>query len=258
MKQFTHLITAAALVTIVSGCAQEAGTSSLKMLLGNAAVTKPENPISQAVTPAPTFSDGNTTFTITEAQVNVRNVILDDANGSAQHTVNGPFMLDLLTGNATPNTITFEPPAATYTRIDVRVDQANVEDNLVPAGDAMLGNSIRISGTYATTTPSAQGKFTIMFGLTEDIRFEPTGGIAIDDENSANIVLKMDVTDWLVDPANSTTVDLSACMSTYLDTSTVEDTTDVLIDDNSGKTCSGVQIEKIIKSNMKNLYDFSS
>lgn len=261
-KQHLLLSVVGLSATILAGCAENAGTatSSLSMVVSNGTVAaKPSVAgVTAQATPV-TFSDGTTTFTITEARMNIRDIRFDTSTSDTvvgeTYTIAGPYVMNLLDGTALPADIVFTAPAGNYQRVDIRLDEANIEDALLAQTDELLTNALIIKGTHDYNGVT-DGTFTITVKVTEDIRFEPVNGIVVDTDAGANIVLSYNVTDWLENPdAPGTMIDLSSCIAA-----------DGLMDAqnhialNEGTQCAGIaaSIGNLVKDNMKNKYDFSS
>lgn len=229
--------------------------SSIGMILKNtSASTKPG---SRAVGDL-TFSDGTTTFTITEARLNIRDIVLDTSNttvAGSPYTIDGPYVMNLIDGTAAPANIVFDAPAGEYKRMDVRIDESNIEDGLLTDGDALLGNALIVKGTH-DYNGVADGTFTLTVKVSEDIRFEPTNGIVVATDAGTDITLNLSVSDWLEDPLNAgTKIDLTSCVAAK----NLMDSSDHIAL-NEGTQCEGIteSIGNIIKENMKNKYEFSS
>ena len=116
MKAFTQYTTVILCATLLIGCKnseETAANSSLNMQLANNSTSlKASGAYSAAIAPV-TFNDNTTTFTITEARMHVRDIIFDTSNTDvvgATSTVNGPYVMDLLSGTASPSNVAFDLP----------------------------------------------------------------------------------------------------------------------------------------------------
>lgn len=261
MKAFTQYTTAILCLTLLIGCKESeetAASSSLNMQLANNSTSLKASGAYSAATAPVTFDDNTTTFTITEARMNIRDIRFDTSNtdiAGTTYTVAGPYVMDLLSGTASPNNIVFDLPTGNYQRVDIRLDEANIEDGLLAADDALLGNALIIKGTHNYNSVP-DGTFTLTVKVSEDIRFEPTNGFAVDTTTGANITLTYKVTDWLEVPGNpGTKIDLTSCVAAnnLMDVSNHIALTE-------GTQCAGIQesIGNLIKTNMKNKYDMSN
>ncbi len=249
----------------LTGCFEEAesedvgATSSLAMMVQNKAVTAASSLAGATATPI-TFSDGATTFTITEARMHVRDVRFDtsdsDLASEDTYTITGPYVMNLVDGTAIPSELTFNAPVGNYKRVDIRLDEANEGDGVVTASDELHGNALVIKGTHDYNGGANAGTFTLTVKVSEDIRFAPTNGIIVDTDSGADIVLNYRVTDWLENPLSAgTMIDLTSCVAAL---SLIDAYNHITL--NEGTQCAGIteSIGNLIKENMKKKYDFSS
>ncbi|MDH5545660.1 MAG: hypothetical protein OEZ43_08710 [Gammaproteobacteria bacterium] len=254
------LVTLVACSSIFLACKHDAGTgssSSLKMMLSDSAASAKLQPRTSHTIE---FSDGATTFTITEARMNIRDIRFNTsttAGNAEDYTVpGGPYVMNLIDGTALPQNISFDAPTGNYKRVDIRLDESNIEDGVVTTGDALLGNALVVKGTH-NYNGVTDGTFTLTVKVSEDIRFEPTNGIVVDTDAGANVTLTFNVTDWLEDPdaANAgTKIDLTGCIASA---GLMDSKNHITLDE--GTQCESVSasIGNIIKDNMKNRYDFN-
>lgn len=263
MKQKLFLIVVGLSAMMLAGCADNTGTatSSLSMVVSNGAVVAKPMVVGVSAAPASpvTFSDGTTTFTITEARMNIRDIRFDTINSDTvtgdRYTIAGPYVMNLLDGTALPANISFAAPAGNYQRVDIRLDESNIEDGILADTDELLTNAFIIKGTHDYNGVT-DGTFTLVVKVTEDIRFEPTNGIVIDTDAGADVVLNYNVTDWLEDPAAlGTMIDLTSCIAAN---GLMDAQNHIALDE--ATQCSGISasVGNLIKDNMKNKYDFSS
>ena len=261
MKTITQLSTLAFCSTFLFGCLNNDASSvnsSLNMQLANNTTSLKASGAFSAATAPLTFSDDQTTFTITDARMNIRDIRFDTSNvdgvvGTTQ-TVAGPYVMNLLTGTALPNNIVFDLPTGNYQRVDIRLDESNIEDGLLAPDDALLGKALIVSGTH-DYTGVADGTFTMTIQISEDIRFEPTNGFAVDADTGANVTLTYKVTDWLEDANTGTKINLTACI---FENGLMDNTNHISLTEST--QCTGIteSIGNIIKENMKNKYDMSN
>lgn len=195
--------------------------------------------------------EGGTTFTITEARVNVRHIQFDLPEDSEQDSTNkisldGPFVFDLVNGTQTPTINAFEVEEGIYRRIDVRFDDAEASDALLPAGDELLDNTMLIAGTFDFDGTSGRN-FRFVLKFNEDLRFEEPNGINVVEGETTEFFLSLNVTEWLAG------IDITSCLDGG-DLS-LESNGDLIIEDGSGSDCQ--DLEGTIKSNIKNNYDLN-
>lgn len=201
--------------------------------------------------------EGGTTYALQSAQVHLRHIELDlpagttcaDLEGElagaaclsdAKIRIDGPMVVDLITGATTPDLGKVALPAGTYSRIDFRVDDGDPQEGLIQAGDALDDYSLVVDATFDYEgTP-----VTLLLSLNfdEDIRIERPAGVAL--APADNLAVKFVVDDWLAG------VDIAGCLD---DGELTLDGDTVVIDDLADGACGGV--EDIIKNNMKNSGD---
>lgn len=192
-----------------------------------------------------------TVFTIDEARANVRNIQFDFPDGAADTlaedkiSIDGPFVINLITGISTPSISEFVIEPGLYKRIDVRLDDSKASDGLVDSSDALFENTLVVSGTFDYDNVTGRS-YSIVLKFNEDVRFEEPGGIVIDEDALNDVVINLLVDEWLAG------IDITSCLD---DGDLVLDSEgNILIDDSSGGgNCKG--IEGIIKTNIKNNFD---
>lgn len=194
---------------------------------------------------------GGTTFTITEARTNVRHIQFDLPEGETDSTnqisLEGPFVIDLMTGTSNPEIDAFEVEPGIYKRIDVRLDDAETKDGLVSPNDDLMDNTLVVKGTF-DYDGNASRNFTFILKFNEDVRFEEPGGISIAEGATKDIVINLKVDEWLQN------INITKCLD---DGDVALDSNgDLLINDNNGNgDCNS--FEQTIKTNIKNNYDFN-
>jgi hypothetical protein len=141
----------------------------------------------------------------------------------------GPFVVDLMTGAATPSLEGLHIPAQTYTRVDVRFDDADPRDGLVSDGDPLAEQTLLASG--AMTHGGEDLRFELTLDFSEDARFEQASGpIAVSADAPSEVLLWLDVARWFQ------AVRIGECMS---DGDLVVSNGTVIIDDRGD--CSDVE-----------------
>lgn len=192
---------------------------------------------------------GGTTFIITEARANIRHIQFDLPEGESDSTnqisLDGPYVMDLMTGISSPQISEFDIQPGIYKRIDVRLDDTKAKDGLVAANDDLMDNTLVVKGTF-DYDGNANRNFTFILKFNEDVRFEKPGGISIEDGASKDFILSLRVDEWLSD------IDITDCLDN--ENAVLDGNGDLMIDDNNGNgDCN--DFEKTIKSNIKNKYD---
>lgn len=108
--------------------------------------------------------------------------------------VNGPFIADLVTQEATPSLAGVEITADTYNRVDIRLDEAKSSESLVPSTDPLSQETLVASGTFFDQ--GSETRFTLALKFTEDARFEADQGIVIEETGAQDVFLRLDVARW--------------------------------------------------------------
>ena len=105
--------------------------------------------------------------------------------------VEGPWVIDLMTGEATPPLDLITVPAGTYRRVDVRFEPADAADARVPAD--LSGATLFASGQYGG---AAASEFDLRVAFNEDARFESEGGIELSAGGIDELVMALDLNAW--------------------------------------------------------------
>jgi len=101
----------------------------------------------------------------------------------AKIRIEGPILVDLMTGTSQPSLENLVIPAGIYKRIDVRFEQ-------LKGGDVTLTASGEIAYRQMPTPYDLALKFN------EDARFESPGGITITEDAGEQVLLELDVRRW--------------------------------------------------------------
>lgn len=104
--------------------------------------------------------------------------------------INGPFVVDLISGEATPPLPALQIPPGNYTRVDVRFDEAAPDEGVVDAADPLARRTMLAAGRLEDGTP-----YDLSLAFDEDARFEDPAGLAIPEEVGA-LLLWLDVSAW--------------------------------------------------------------
>lgn len=245
--------------TLISACSDDPtapagdGTATFSMQLSSSTGSILKSTTSSAVADT-IFSVtdlSGTLFTIKEARVSVRHIQFDfpddvtDTLSVDKISIDGPFVINLMTGESTPAIGEFTIQSGLYKRIDVRLDDSKASDGLVDSSDALFENTLVVAGNFDYDNVVGRS-YSIILNFNEDVRFEEPGGILIDENALNDIVLNLLVDEWLQG------IDITTCLD---DGDLILDGDgNLLIDDGAGGgNCS--DIEGIIKSNIKNNYD---
>jgi len=192
-----------------------------------------------------------TVFNITAARTNVRHIQFDfpesNSNSSHQVSLNGPFIVDLITGRTNPAIKTVEVIPGIYKRVDVRLDDTKLEDGLISSEDELLDNTFILKGSFEYDG-RADRKFTIILKFNEDVRFEQPNGITVKENNLTNMILHLKVDEWL------SNIDITECLANG--DIRLDENGDLTISDNTNSgSCE--DFENKLKTNIKNNYDFN-
>lgn len=243
------------LFLILAGC----GDSSTGSHIGNpVSIGFTARSALSGVGEAPKMEDElGTEYSLTQARVNLRDVRLrlpagmtcedvdgstltgascdsgDDVPAEPEIRVDGPFVVDLMTG-AAPGLGAVLVPDLAYTRVDYRVDDADPDDGVVPASDPLSELSLLVDASFESASGPAE--LQLRLSINEDLRVEFPGGIAVG--TGERILIGFDVSRWL------TGTGIGACLGNG-ELSVVDGA--VLVDEESG--CDGV--DEAIKENIK-------
>ncbi len=158
----------------------------------------------------------------------------DDFDGECDEdsdkiVVTGPWLVDLMTGTATPPMDDIRIPAGRYKRVDVRFDDAEPAQAPgleIPA--ELAGATLVADGT--TSTGDAE-RFQLRLKFNEDARFETEDGIDVDETGTQAMLLELDASSWFA------SVNLSDCVE---DGDLAIDDGVLMIDDEDG-SCSDIE-----------------
>ncbi|HEX5748025.1 MAG TPA: hypothetical protein VFZ09_17420 [Archangium sp.] len=169
---------------------------------------------SPAASPAPTFTSGDITFTLTEARIHLKDIRLDlpqgskcndvsgllsgatcqggeSGSGSGTVVVPGPIVVDLMTGATTPDLSGLRLPAGTYKRIDFRLEEAKADE--VASTEPIVGYSLLVKAGF--TRDGAANTLDLKLKFSEDARFQSATGVEVGENDALLALLKPQV--WL-------------------------------------------------------------
>jgi hypothetical protein len=210
-------------------------------------------------TPAPTFqsSDG-VTLELTQARIHLRDIRLDlpqgtqcadvigltagaeckggdSGTGSGSIIVEGPIIVDFMSGVTKPDLSGLVIPAGTYKRIDFRLEEGHSDE--LPMGEPLIGYTLKVSARF-TGTAQAGKKLELALKFSEDARFESATGVEVPE--GGKLIAMLQPTKWLAG------LPLGGCIQKG-DVVVEGDT--VRIDDRAGGECGGA--EDLVKRNIK-------
>ncbi len=245
---FKKLLIAIPMIMVLIACEEtnddNPTTATFKLQLGSSLAKAVE-----AQSTFPITDESGTVFMITEARANVRHIQFDLPDGSSADSsdkisFDGPFLFNLTDGSSNPDIASFTVEPGTYKRIDVRFDDAEALDGLVQSGDPLLDNTMLIKGTFDYDGNAARN-FQLVLKFNEDLRFEEAAGIVVEEGQTTNMLLELDVNAWFVG------IDITSCLDDG--EMSLDSNGDLIIDDSNASDCQ--DIEGIIKDNIKNNYD---
>lgn len=120
-----------------------------------------------------------------------RRSVDDDSDDDRTIIVRGPFVIDLMTGEATPSLADVRVPSLAYSRIDVRIEEGELDEGVLRAGDELIERSLaaRARAEYMETPI----ELVLLLDFNEDIRFEMPAGVP----SGPMLDLTFDVASWL-------------------------------------------------------------
>jgi hypothetical protein len=107
--------------------------------------------------------------------------------------LDGPFAIDLMTGEATPSLAGINIPAGVYKRVDIRFDDVKPDDGIVDASDPLQDNTMVATGSF--DNQGSDTPFELVLKFNEDARFESPEGIEVT-ADAGEFGLWLDVAQW--------------------------------------------------------------
>lgn len=118
----------------------------------------------------------------------------DDTSTDAELKISGPFVLDLVTGETTPDIGDVQIPAVIYDEVDVELDTADTDVRGVEPGDAIIGKSWVVRATFQDEKQSER-ELSLSLGTDTEIDVEPDEGLDVPE--GGRLVITLDVARWL-------------------------------------------------------------
>ena len=211
MKNFMHVLLAISVVA----CSESEPNTNLGTSTGNALALLASSRGELSMTPSGSDTSG-TLYTVETASAYVREINLEhnaascaelEASLSAEVTcydsgndgdkvelrIAGPFLFDLIARTSTPSLANLTLPTGTYSRIDVRFDDAESQEGIIDDNHPIAEQTLIGSGTF--TYENVVRTFDLALKFNEDARFENNSGIEIQSDNN-DIFLLLDVQEW--------------------------------------------------------------
>ena len=123
----------------------------------------------------------------------------EDINTDAELEINGPFRLDLVTGQFTPDPGPIEIPALDYPEIDLELEDAELGDPGVSSGDEILDRTWLARAEFSAEDGARE--LVIRLKFDEEVEVDPATL-----EDGSNLVIVFDANQWL------DTIPLTTCL----------------------------------------------
>jgi hypothetical protein len=217
----------------MTSCSTEDGNTTLT-IKGDVGTSTARARAAQSIT---LFDIQGNEFTLTEARVALRHVEFDaDSSVNSSYKIEGPFVVDLITGVSVPEIVTPTDSLAgnQYTRIDLRIDDTDDGYFQITPTDKLYGYSLYAIGEHNGTPLEIQLKFN------EDIRFDFVSPINVEAYKDHDFALSLKVSEWFAQ------IDLTDCLNDLSGNDTLK-----ISDDAS--TCD--EVEGDLKTAVKTMYD---
>ncbi|RMF12544.1 MAG: hypothetical protein D6761_12565 [Candidatus Dadabacteria bacterium] len=177
---------------------------------------------------------------VTDAELDAQKSSGGDGSASAtldeagEVVFEGPFRLNLLTGQSVPPLSNLVLPPGAYSRVDVEID--GVEDDV---DDPMAGYSLLAGGQ--STIDGITRPVDIALEIGEEIKFEGASGFQVGVTGGADIVVAISATDWFAGVGTQ----LAACVADELALAATET---IVLDDAVDNDCTD-DIANLIEAN---------
>ncbi|MGA0164573.1 MAG: hypothetical protein ACO3LE_10090 [Bdellovibrionota bacterium] len=164
----------------------------------------------------------------------------------AEIHVPGPFVVNLLTGESTPSLASIQIPSGMYREIEIKFDEAQLEDGLLDGADALIGNTIYIEGSYQKEDSSTQ-EFIIALGFSEDWEMSSAQELTVLEGATNQLSIEFNQASWFND------LPLDTCLAEG-DLSLVDGV--LVIDESTDGSGACADVEDIVKDNFENSGSF--
>lgn len=240
------------LLCVTTGCSGTSTGNGLGTSTGNGLTSVSmtmQNSQSLTATESVTVLDETgESFTFTGAKVGVRDIDFHLADGQNctdvaaeleapvvcdddKIRIEGPFVVDLFSGEATPSLADLTIPAGAYRRVDVRFDDARSDWGLLESDDPLLSNSFLLEGQIESTG----SPFRITIDVNVEARYLNDQAQLLSQEAAESVFLNLDPSGWL------SALPISQCI---LD-GEFEQLDDLILIQDSGSNCQ--EIENALK-----------
>lgn len=164
----------------------------------------------------------------------------------AEIHVPGPFVINLLTGESTPSLSNLEIPSGMYREIEIKFDEARLEDGILDGADALINNTIYVEGSYQTDASTTQA-FIIALGFSEDWEMSSAQELTVLEGATNQLSTEFNQANWFND------LPLDSCLADG-DLSLVDGV--LVIDESVSGSGACADIEDIVKDNFENSGSF--
>ena len=148
----------------------------------------------------------------------------DDDDDFGVILIDGPIMVDLVTGETAPSLSDVRVPALAYDRVDFRMEPADEESSLLAAGDSLADNSLVVTASFELDGDASE--LVLAFDFNVDVRLEGLADGQVDDGDS----LSCSSTWWAGSKASTRRAVSATAMATH-----------AMISKTSSKTTSSVR-----------------
>lgn len=164
------------------------------------------------------------------APVSCKESEADDDDGP-RIRVDGPFVVDLMTGVSTPSLADLMLPPLVYNSIKIEfkdsIDDIEGEDDeavaIIDPTDPLLGHTMHAAGTFNYNLTDYT--FDLFLDFSEEAEFQNVSGATVDPATLNNLVVSFDVSTWFSD------VHIGECLESGGDGSVLLDGSNVTIDE---------------------------
>lgn len=170
----------------------------------------------------------------------------DDGDcGKGENELNGPFVVDLLTGATLPAMGDLSVPAGIYKKVKIHLDHAQKSDNLVDSTDPLMGHTLYVKGTYSM--PGQEEKpFTLMLKFNEEVEMETLAGMQLDAATLNTLLVSIKMDGWLK------AMDVGGCLAKPEVAASLAGGL-IFSEDTEIGRC--LDIEKTVKENIRNSFE---
>jgi hypothetical protein len=197
-----------ALGVVLGACGEPSGGTST----GNGFIMRASSG-QEPLSVAPTLAEASgLEMTVTSVLAYIRDIRIDVGDGSScsdlelepgvscsnevghvRFTIDGPFAVDLLTGEAMPSFDGIVVPNASVARVDIRFEPGDPDDGVISISDPLADVSFHARGTFPYD--GASREFVIGLAFSEDARFD--GAVDLSASSASSLVAQLDASTWL-------------------------------------------------------------